>query len=105
MCCKHYLSSRDIEISGNEFTDNFRAILLSGVKNSLVINNSFEVQDQSTLNCYGMYLESCENYHIENNYFTTFGSYINGSPFNAGIYVQNNSNAVTEIYRNNFEYL
>lgn len=96
---------RDIEINGNDFTDNYRSILLSGVKNSLVINNSFEVQDRSTLNCYGMYLESCENYHIENNFFTTFGSYINSSPYKAGIYVQNNSNAVTEIYRNNFEYL
>lgn len=94
---------RDIEINGNEFTDNYRAILFSNVKNSLIINNDFEVQDQLTLNCYGIYLEDCENYHVENNDFTTFGSYDENTPYNAGMYVANNSNAVTEIYRNFFE--
>lgn len=94
---------RDIVVSDVIFTNNYRGILFSNVDHSLVMNNTFEVQDQMSLNCYGMYLEDSKNYHIENNNFTTYGSYDGSSPYNGGIYVVNNSNAITEIYRNNFE--
>jgi|GEM_PF-3303167 len=94
---------RDIVVSDVVFTNNYRGILFSNVDHSLVMNNTFEVQDQSSLNCYGMYLEDSKNYHIENNNFTTYGSYDGSSPYNGGIYVVNNSNSQTEIYRNYFE--
>lgn len=93
---------RDIEVNGVDFLQSSRGILLSGVKNSLIINNNFEVLDASSFNCYGIYLEGCENYQVENNDFTTWGAYDENAPYNAGIYAANNSNAVTEIYRNFF---
>ena len=96
---------RDIVISDVLFTNNYRGILFSNVDHSLVMSNSFEIQDQSSLNCYGMYLEDSKNYHIENNNFTTVDTYDGGSPYNGGIYVVNNSNSQTEIYRNYFEEL
>lgn len=96
---------RNIEVNGVDFYQSGRGILFSNIKNSLVINNFFEVLDAPSFNCYGIYLEDCENYHIENNDFTTWSviGYDENSPYNAGIYVANNSNAVTEIYRNFFE--
>ncbi len=94
---------RNIEVDAVVFSDNYKGILLSNVDNSLIINNTFEVRDQTSLNSYGLYLEDCTNYQVENNDFTTFGSYDEASPYNAGIYCTNNSNAVTEVYRNYFE--
>ncbi len=98
---------RDIVVGDIEFINNYRGILLSNVNNSLIINNTFEVPDIPTTsyNAYGIYLEDCDNYHVENNNFTTFGSYDDASPYNAGIYVVNNSDAVTEVYRNTFDEL
>lgn len=93
---------RDILISDVLFKNNYRGILFSNVNNSLVMNNTFEIQDQLSLNCYGIYLEDCKNYQVENNSFTTDGTYDGSSPYNGGIYVVNNSDYVTEIYRNYF---
>ena len=97
----------DIVVGDNLFVDNYRGILLSNVSNSVLISNAFEVPDIPTTsyNAYGIYLEDCVGYQVENNNFTTFGSYDDASPFNGGIYAVNNSDAVTEIYRNNFENL
>jgi hypothetical protein len=93
-----------IEVDGVNFINTtYRGILLSAVKNSLIINNTFEIFDLITDNCYGLYLESCENYQVENNTFKTYGLY-NGNPsYNAGIYVSNGSYAATELYRNTFD--
>ncbi len=98
---------RDIVIGDILFTDNYRGILLSFIANSTLINNTFEIQDIPTtsFNAYGIYLEDCVGYHVENNSFTTYGTFDDASPFNGGIYVVNNSDAVTEIYRNYFENL
>lgn len=95
---------RDIVVSDIIFTNNYRGILLSNVDNSLVISNSFSVPDISepSNNAYGIYFEDCSGYHVENNSFTTYGSYDDASPYNAGMYVVNNSNAQTEVYRNTF---
>lgn len=100
----HYLPL-NIEINGVNFSKNRRGILLSGIENSLIISNSFEIPDHPTSNSYGLYLESCMNYQVENNYFTNYGLIMAGAPFKTGIYVANNSAASTEIYRNTFENL
>lgn len=98
---------RDIVVGDVVFSDNYRGILLSNVNHSVLISNTFEVPDIPTtsLNAYGIYLEDCSHYQVENNNFTTFGTYDDASPYNAGIYVVNNSDAVTEVYRNTFENL
>lgn len=95
----------DIVVGDITFTNNYRGILFSNVDNSMVINNTFNVPDivGTNLNAYGIYYEDCTNYHVENNNFSTYGVYDESSPYNAGIYVVNNSNAVTEVYRNTFE--
>lgn len=100
----HFLP-REVEINSVNFINNKRGILLSSVENSLIINNTFEVPDNISTHNYGLYLESCKNYHVENNIFTNYGLIATGPPFKTGIYVANNSNANTLIYRNVFENL
>jgi len=92
----------NIEINTGVFEDNTRGILLSNVKNSLIINNTFRIQD-NIVNSYGLYLEDCENYQVENNYFSSLAGFDGVAPFNAGVYAANNSNAHTLVYRNIFE--
>lgn len=94
----------DITIKKSVFEENQRGILLSNVLHSSVIQNRFEVNNASSMQNYGLYLEDCEDYEVEENLFKGVGTG-GESPLSAGIYVANNSNAVTEIYRNTFRYL
>ncbi|MFN0275278.1 MAG: hypothetical protein ACKVPJ_06010, partial [Chitinophagales bacterium] len=57
----------DIVITYTTFTNNTRGILLSGVNHSEILGNTFEIPDHATDNCYGIYLESCKDYHVEEN--------------------------------------
>ena len=99
-----------IYIDGVTFLNNERAILMSSVSNSEIIKNKFEIPDWEDKTGYGLYLEGCNNYHVEGNTFTWFDDPENpddemteSSNYCSGIIVANNSNAATEIYRNIFE--
>ncbi|MEZ5013660.1 MAG: T9SS type A sorting domain-containing protein [Chitinophagales bacterium] len=91
-----------LTIDRNLFQDNERAILVSSIGNIELINNDFQVPDYIGKTCYGLYLEGCLDYHVENNTFSTYGSITNDSDPNSGLFVANNSTSETNIYRNNF---
>ncbi|MBK6729595.1 MAG: hypothetical protein IPG60_01085 [Bacteroidetes bacterium] len=95
----------DITITYNFFENNQRGVLLSNVANSTVLLNTYEIPDHATSSCYGLYLEDSEGYRVEENDFSSDTSFNHAAPYNAGIYVNNNSNVATRIYKNNFHYL
>ena len=92
-----------IRVEGVDFIDNERAMLFSAVSNSEIWRNNFEIPDYDSKTGYGLYLEGCINYHVEGNYFTSYGSMTNSSHYCSGIFVENNHNTATEIYRNSFD--
>lgn len=94
-----------VTISNNLFTDNDRGILLSNVRYGKVLQNTFEIADDAVIHQYGLYLEDCQDYHVEGNLFTKSTTAVldGASPLMAGIYVNNNSTKATEIYKNTFE--
>lgn len=92
-----------LSIDGNVFIGNERAILISSIGNIELVNNDIQVPDYVGVNCYGLYLEGSTNYHIENNFFKSFGSVTEDFFPNSGLFVANNSSAGTTIYRNHFE--
>ena len=94
---------RPITIDDVHFMNNERAILLSAVTQSEIFRNYFEVPDFAAKTAYGLYLEGCLNYHVEGNYFTSLGELTANANYCSGIFVKNNHNVATEVYRNTFE--
>ena len=91
-----------LTIDGNNFINNERGALISSIGNIEMINNNFEVPDFIKTICYGAYLEGAMNYHVENNYFNTFGTVTVDTDPNSGLFVANNSSVGTTVYRNYF---
>lgn len=60
--------------------------------------NSCEVEVGNEYQSYGLYLENCKYYKIQNNTFTN----ITGNTDDIGIYVRNSSYGAHEMYRNDF---
>lgn len=83
-----------VAIDNTSFIRNKRGIYLSGMNLAEVVSNTFEVKG-----VYGLYLDGCTDYHVEDNYFTA-GLEVNN---HAGIVVNNSGNDPNEIYRNTFE--
>jgi hypothetical protein len=92
----------DVAITKTIFDNNVRGILLSQVEHAVVTSNSFQIDNSATTETYGLYLEDCSGYQVEENLFRGDGS-SGSTPLSAGIYVANNSNAITEIYKNTFQ--
>ena len=99
-----------VTIDGNEFTDTYRGILLGGVDFATVTSNEFKIADWSSSVPstphtsslpYGLYLEGCTGYQVEeNNYYWT-ASY----DFNIGLIVRESGDNYNEIYNNTFDRL
>lgn len=90
-------------IEGIDFLNNERAILLSNNAIAEITRCNFEIPDFTDRSTYGLYLESSFNYHVEGNLFKSYGTLTSGSYYCSGLFVENNSNKATEIYRNTFE--
>lgn len=91
-----------LTIDGTNFINNERGVLISSIGNIEMINNNFEVPDFIKTTCYGAYLEGAMNYHVENNYFKSFGAVTVDINPNSGLFVANNSSVGTTLYRNYF---
>ena len=91
-----------------EFSNNISGIFLSGLSNSAVNHNSFNiipglVKTEDTV-C-GLYLESCTGYQVEENRFKSNYYYVPGVNNNKdyiGLYIKNSGTANNEIYNNYF---
>ena len=94
--------SQIADVSRSNFNNIWRSIYLNNMEPPKVILNDFNVG--ATLSyplfmSYGLYLNNCSGYTIENNNLTTtYGGYV-------GVYVNNSGTAANEVYRNNFSNL
>ncbi|OIP05417.1 MAG: hypothetical protein AUJ97_00920 [Bacteroidetes bacterium CG2_30_32_10] len=88
------------EICTTTFTNNFHAIYLSGVADAKVMNNTISYKSQNPdTKAYGIYLDNCNNYHVEGN--TLSASDVINMPEN-GIVINNSGIEYNKIYRNSF---
>ncbi len=95
-------TSRFVDIQRTEFKNNFRGLYLGGITNALVLSNRFMVNSPFVANGgYGMYLDVCTGYWVEDNHFIGQGA----SWIGIGLIVNNSGTAPNEIYRNWFENL
>ncbi len=90
------------EIQHTFFNDNYRGIFISGVTNALVKYCEFVVNTPFETNGgYGLYLDNCTAYTIEENFFSpTYENRIG-----IGLIVNNSGGDPNEVYRNSFSYL
>lgn len=95
-----------IEIYESEFNLCNRAVLLSGVINSEITENIFNVPDlEGPFQTYGLFLQSSSGYHVEANSFTIPSGGNTVEPYATGIFVENANSLPTEIYKNGFSTL
>ena len=96
------LRSQIADIRRNNFDNVWRSIYLYNMEPPKVILNDFNIGASYPLNgleSYGLYLNVCSGYAVENNNFnTTYNGYF-------GVYVNHSGAAPNEIYRNNFSNL
>jgi hypothetical protein len=91
-----------VDIRYNDFINNTRGVYLGGVDFAYFVNNNIEVATPISYS-YGLYLDNCSGYAVENNDFST----IYGAATYGAIVVNSNNGGTTsdvnEIYHNNFD--
>ncbi len=88
-----------ISVIKNEFENNYRGLYLSGVSNARVTSNDFIINTPFEENGgYGMYLDGCTGYWVEDNEFRHEGTSATG----IGLVINNSGTAPNEVYRNRF---
>jgi hypothetical protein len=93
-----------IFINEAEFLDNHMGAYLSaftGTSNAQILSRTFRNHPYSMWS-YGLYLNECSGYHVENNEFFENSQ---SSPLNIGLIVNNSGTSPNEIYRNRFHNL
>ena len=96
-------SANSVHIADVNFLDNYAGLYLSGfngVSYAEVISSKFRNSLPSQWS-YGMYLDVCSGYHVENNEFYE----VSTSPLTIGLIVNNSGTLSNEIYRNTFHNL
>jgi hypothetical protein len=89
-----------LSINHAQFINNRGGIYLSGFGQSQIIYNDFnwnEIIDLSQVQTFGVYLEECKGYEVEENFFDA-----HDGEETYGIAVNNSGKYATEIYRNIF---
>jgi hypothetical protein len=87
-------------VNKSNFNNNFKSIYIFNMEAAKITENDFDIGASVSTNfSYGLYLNNCSGYIVENNNLTTtYGGYV-------GVYVNNSGTAANEIYRNNFSNL
>jgi hypothetical protein len=101
-------SNFSITVKNSEFSCN-KAIYFGGIDNAFVGLNEFNIKYSSLTpniagNYYGLYMEFCESYNVDENVFKSN----NNDPFNtiplaAAVLVHNSHNNTERIYKNTFD--
>lgn len=99
--------TRTIKADRNNFVNNIYGVRLSGLKGATLTRNNFEVLRSAapnpTLETYGLYLDNCDQYAVQENSFTEYNDPSVSAPGNTyGVIVNNSGEAHNEIYKNNF---
>ena len=90
-----------ITINKTVFEKNCYGVVLGGITGATITSNTFDIKqtEVSGVPCYGLYLDLCTGYHVENNDF----GYLGWDTYNAIGMVVNGSGAdCNEIYNNTF---
>lgn len=100
-------STKTINVDKNNFINNYFGIYLGAVDFATVTKNTFEVYRSSlpndTFKTYGLYMNACTRYIVQENSFTEFNDpNIISSGNTYGIIVNNSGLSDNEIYKNNF---
>ncbi|MCZ2442556.1 MAG: T9SS type A sorting domain-containing protein [Flavobacteriales bacterium] len=98
---------RTVKADRNKFINNFFGAYLGGPDFATFTRNDFEVFRSATPNpvtqTYGMYLNACHGYKVEENTFTEYNDPNASAPGNTyGVIVNNSGNLHNEIYKNQF---
>jgi hypothetical protein len=98
---------RTVKVDRNKFTNNYFGIYLGGPDFATITRNNFEVYRSAAPNqtfaTYGIYLNSCHGYKVEENTFTEYNDV--GVPAGGnthGVIVNNSGTLHNEIYKNQF---
>ncbi len=100
----NYTSDRYIDMRHTEFNNTYRGVYVSAIDNARITSCNFNFTDQSFYDWtdpYGIYLESSNNYHVENNDFVFDGSTVVGAA--TGVYILNSGPYYNRVYNNYFE--
>jgi photosystem II stability/assembly factor-like uncharacterized protein len=82
-----------------KFNNCTRGILANGVDYATIIENEFNIPELQSLEApYGIYMNYCKDYEIENNSFNS-----TNANFNAGLAVYNSGDSPNRIYDNSFD--
>jgi len=95
-----------LSVNHTNFFDNIKGVYISGssgVSHSTVINCNFRVYrpGEEVVDSYGMYLNECSGYQVEENNFYSEGAYCDGT----GLIINNSiveNEEINQIYRNTF---
>lgn len=91
-----------IDIRHTAFNKNLKGLYLGGITNSRVTSNTFSINTPYREDSgYGMYLDECTGYWVEDNEFR----HDEIGPKGIGIIVNNSGSDPNEIYRNRFQNL
>jgi len=98
---------RTFRVDRNDFINNYYGIYASGINSATITRNNFEVYRSAAPNevfdTYGVFLNSCDGYAVEENFFTEFDDpnvFVNGNTY--GVIVQNSGINDNRIYKNEF---
>ena len=100
-------NTRTVSIHRNTFKNYFYGIYLAGVNYATVTKNQFEVyrsgSPNQTFPTYGLYLNGCTGYKVEENSLTEFNDLMVAAGGNThGIIVNNSGPWKNQIYKNEF---
>jgi hypothetical protein len=88
-----------VDIRNVRFDKNFRGLYLSGISDARITSNEFIINTPFEEDGgYGLYLNACNGYWVEDNEFLTGNTYQTG----VGIIVNDSGDDPNEIYRNRF---
>jgi hypothetical protein len=100
-----YASTIDHAMFSNDGYYPFGQIYVNNIVGAQIINNHFDVSATNSILSpnYGLYLNICDGYNVENNIFTNG----NGGPSNktTGMYINNSGTNPNSIYNNTFSNL
>jgi hypothetical protein len=96
--------NRHPDIRHTNFIHNYRGLYQSGINYSRTTSNYFEIYTPWEINGgYGMYLDHCSRYWVEDNEF--IGKWIGNENFGVGLIVNRSGGEPNQIYLNRFNRL
>lgn len=84
------------------FEDNWKGIYLNGISNASIIQSNFKVYTESNMpyKTYGLYLDNCTGYTIEENIFSSDTGMSQSTTL--GMVINNSGEETNEVYNNTF---